>query len=136
MLHNTCVLTDIDWLSDSVWSFSTWMMWKRMRHVVLRCDITWQMVEWHELCLSKLYFIYMICISMLPRFSLIVMNVITHSLRVVCVWILWWSQTLYSWEQIVRWMTMENLMLEDVGTQSFDRMWHWSICFYINCMKS
>ena len=110
-------------------------MWKCVGHVVLRCDVTQWVVEWRELCWSKLYFIYMICISMLSCFSLLVRNVLTHSLCVVCVWILWWSQTLCSREQMVRWMNMENLMLEDAGTQCFDRMWHWDMGFYINCMK-
>ena len=36
---------------------------------------------------------------------------------------------------MARWMAMENLMLEDAGTQCSDRMWYSSISFYINCMK-
>ena len=116
LLHNACVFIDIDWLHDSVWSLNTWMMWKWIRRVALRCDVTWQVVEWDELCLSKLYFVYMICISILSHFFLLVRNVITHSLCVVCVWILWWSRTLCSWEKMVRWMVIENLMLEGVGT--------------------
>ena len=64
MLHNTYVLIHIDWLSDIVfWSLSTWMMWKWMSRIVWRCNVMWQVVEWRELCLSKLYFVYMICIS-------------------------------------------------------------------------
>ena len=103
---------------------------------MLRCSVTQQVVEWHELCLSKLYFIYMICISMFSCFPILVRNVINHSSCAICVWILWWSRTLCSWEQIVRRMTMENLMLKNAGTQCSDRMSHWDISFYINCMKS
>ena len=82
----------------------------------------------------NLYFIYMICISMLSCFSLLVRNVITHSLRVVYVWILWWSRTFCSWENMVRWIAMENLMLEYAGTQCFGRMWHCDMSFYIICI--
>ena len=82
-----------------------------------------------------MYFIYMICISMLSHFSLLVRNVITHFMCSICVWILWWSWTLCSWEKIVRWMAMKNLTLEDAGTQCSDRMWHWDMRFCINCMK-
>ena len=78
---------------------------------------------------SKFYLVYMICISSC-LVSLLVRNVITHSLCVVCVWILWWSWTLCSGEQMNRWMTMKNLMLEDTGTQRSDRMWHWGVGFY------
>ena len=80
-------------------------------------------------CISFIWYVY------LCYFSLLVRNVITHSLCVVCVWILWWSWTLYSWEQMVRWMVMKNFMLEDAGTQCSDRMWHWDMGFCINCMK-
>jgi len=84
--------------------------------------------------LSKLYFIYMTCISMLFCFSLLVRNVITHSLHVVCVWMQWWSRTFCSWEQMIRWIAMENLMLEYAGTQCFGRMWHCDMSFYIICI--
>jgi len=70
-------------------------------------------------------------IYMLSHFSLLDSNVITHSLCVVCVWILWWSRTLYSWEQMIRWMAMEKLMLEDAGTPCSNRMWHWGLGFYV-----
>ena len=36
---------------------------------------------------------------------------------------------------MIRWMTLKNLMLEDAGTQCFDKMWYWDMGFYINCMK-
>ena len=62
-------------------------------------------------------------------------NVITHSLCVVCFWILWWSRTLSLWEQMVRWMALENLVLEDTETQCYDRTWHWGIILCINCIK-
>ena len=61
-------------------------------------------------------------------------NVITHSLCVFCVWILWWSQALNSWEQMVRWMTMENVTLEAAGTQYSKWMWHWHMDFCIICI--
>ena len=60
---------------------------------------------------------------------ILVRNVIVHSLCIVCIWILWWSQTLCSWEQMIRWMTLKNLVLEDVGTQYSDRMWPWGWVF-------
>jgi len=103
---------------------------------MLCCDVMLhdKVVKWRELCLSKLYLIYMKCISMLFRFSLLARNVITHSPYSICVWILWWSWTLCLWEQMIKWMTMKNL--EDARIQCFDRMWHWDINFYINCMKS
>ena len=112
--------------------------WCENEQDVLCCDVMLRdkVVEWRELCLSKLYLIYMICISMLSHFSLLARNVMTHSPCVICVWILWWSWTLCLWEQIVRWMVMENLMLKDAGTQCSNRMWYWGIGFYINCMKS
>jgi len=82
-----------------------------------------------------LYFIYMIFISMLSRFSLLVRNVVTHFLCVVCICIMWWSRTLCSWKQMIRWMTIKNLMLKDARTQCSNRIWHWNMGFYIKCMK-
>ena len=105
------------------------------------CDscVMWLMIEkwiWNdkvvklrELCLSKWYLIYMICISSC-LVSLLVRNVITHSQFAVCVWILWWSWTLCSGEQMIRWMALRILVLKDVKTQRSDRMWHWGIGFY------
>ena len=61
-------------------------------------------------------------------------NVITHSSCVVCNWILWWSRTLCSWEQMVRCIAMENLMLENDGTQCSSRIWHWGMSFCFKCM--
>ena len=58
-------------------------------------------------------------------------NVITHTLCVICVWILWWSQTLCLWEQMTRWMTLKNLVLDEVVTQCSDRMWHWRWIFIL-----
>ena len=78
------------------------------------------MVKLRELCLSKWYLIYIICIFNC-LVSLLARNVITHSLCVVVfdpVMIL----NLCSGEQMNRWMTMKNLMLEDTGTQRSDRM--------------
>ena len=118
-------------LDQSVWFLCNviddWKVWLMDEKV----NFEWQSVR----ITCKFYLIYMICISSC-LVSLLVRNVITHSPCVVCVWILWWSWTLYSWEQMIRWMTMKNLMLEDMRTQCFDRMWHWGIGFYINCIKS
>ena len=61
-------------------------------------------------------------------------NAITHSLCVVYVWILWWSRTLCSWEQMARWIALRNLVLEDAKTQCYDKIWHWGMSFYFNCM--
>ena len=138
MLHNVCVLVIIDWLSDIVfWSLSTWMMWKCVRRVVLWCDVgrkngemTWTIFKYVLFCLYDIYTYLLSCFFPLVR------NVITHSLCVVCVWIIWWSWTLCSGEQMTKWVVLRNLMLKDVGTQYSDRMWHWGISFYINYMKS
>ena len=66
---------------------------------------------------------------MLFCFSLLVRNLITHSLCVFCVWIMWWSRTLCSWEHMTRWIVLRNLMLKtlwhnvlircDIGTWTF-----------------
>ena len=106
-----------------------------MWFVIEKWILNYKVVELHELCLSKLYLIYMTCISSC-LVSILVRNVITHSLCVVCVWILWWSWTLCSGEQMIRWIALRNLVLKDVKTQCSDRMWHWCIGFYINCIKS
>ena len=107
------------------------VMWLMIEKWILNDKV----VELRELCLNKLYLIYMICISSC-LVSLLVRNVITHSSCVVCVWILWWSRTLCSGEHMTRWIALRNLMLKDVGTQYSDRTWHHGISFYINCMKS
>ena len=108
-------------------------------YVLIRvCDscILWLMIEkWTlndkvvELRVTKFYLIYMICISSCLVF-LLVRNVITHFPCVVCVWILWWSWTLCSGEQMTRWIALRNHVLKDVETQRSDRMWHWGIGFY------
>ena len=118
----------------------------RCYYVLIRaCDscVMWLMIEkWtlndkvvelRELRVSKFYLVYMICISSC-LVSLLVRNVITHSPCVACVWILWWSWTLCSGEQMTRWTALRNIVLKDVGTQCSDRMWHWGIRFYINFM--
>jgi len=46
-----------------------------------------KVVKLRELCLSKFYFVYMICISSYLA-TLLVRNAITHSPCIVCVWIL------------------------------------------------
>ena len=114
--------------------FDLWVReWCENEWNVLCCDVILRdkVVELRDLCLSKLYLIYMICISTCCFVSLLVRNVITHSPCIVCVWILWWSRT-----QMIRWIMLRNLVLKDVGTQCSNRMWHWNMCFYINCMKS
>ena len=105
------------------------VMWLMIEKWILNDKV----VELCELCLNKLYLIYMICISSCLN-SLLVRNVITHSLCVVCVWILWWSWTLCSEEQMTRWTALRNIVLKDVGTQRSDKMWHWDISFYVNFM--
>jgi len=108
-----------------------WKMWLMDEKWTLNDKV----VELRELRVSKFYLVYMICISSC-LVSPLIRNVITRSLYVVCVWILWWSWTLCSGEQMTRWIDLRNLVLKDVETQHFDRMWHWGIEFYINCMKS
>jgi len=73
--------------------------------------------------ISIIYFDYVLFICFVIFF------VITHSLCAICVWILWWSRTLCSWEQMTRWITLKNLVLKDVGTQCSNRMWHWECVF-------
>ena len=58
-------------------------------------------------------------------------NMIAHSLCAICIWILWWSWTLCSWEQMTRWMTLKNFVLEDVETLCSNRMWHWGRVFVL-----
>ena len=98
-------------------------------------DVTCWVLKWCELCQSwaLLYLYYcgynyiiVILISYLyaSMYHYSLRNVMTHSLCVVCVWIMWWSQTLCSWDQMIRWMTMENLVLQDGWTRYSDRMWY------------
>jgi len=101
------------------------IMWLMIEKWILNDKV----VELRELCLRKFYFIYMICISSCLA-SLLVRNVITHSPCVVYVWILWWSWTLCSGEQMTRWIALRNHVLKDVGTQHSDRIWNWGIGFY------
>ena len=58
-------------------------------------------------------------------------NVITYSPCIVCVWILWWFWILCSWEQMTKWISLRNIISEDVGIQCSDMMWHWDMNFYI-----
>ena len=122
-------------LDQSVWFLCNviddWKVWLMDEKWTLNDKV----VELRELRVSKFYLVYMICISSC-LVSLLVRNVITHSRFVVCVWILWWSWTLCSGEQMTRWTALRNIVLKDVETQRSDRMWHWGIGFYINCMKS
>ena len=107
------------------------VMWLMIENWTLNDKV----VELRELRVTKFYLVYTICISSC-LVSLLVRNVITHSRFIVCVWILWWSWTLCSGEQMTRWTALRNIVLKDVETQRSDRMWHWGIGFYINCMKS
>jgi len=91
-------------------------------------DVWWNNVSYAQVNCILLYNIYT---YMLFYFSLLVRNVITHSLCVVCVWILWWSWTLCSGEQMARWSALRNLVLKDVGTQCSDKMWQWDISFIL-----
>ena len=118
-----CVLTQV---CDSC------VMWLVIEKRILK--IKW----WSDMGCIKLnyvinifiiYFDYILFICFVNFFC-----VITYSLCAICVWILWWSQTLCSWEQMTRWMTLKNLVLGDVRTQCSDRMWHWGWVFYFNCI--
>ena len=117
-------------LDRSVWFLciviDDWKVWLMIEKWILNNsdEIMWDM-------LSKLYLATICCLV-----SLLVRNVIAHSRFVVCVWIMWWFWTLCSGEQMTRWTALRNIMLKDVETQRSDRMWHWGIGFYINCMKS
>ena len=91
-------------------------------------DMWWNNVSYAQVNCILLYNIYT---YMLFYFSLLVRNVIIHSLCVVCVRILWWSWTLYSGKQMARWSDLRNLVLKDVGTQCTDRMWMWGISFIL-----
>ena len=97
-------------------------------------DVMCWVLKWCELCpswaLLYLYccynYIIVIFISYLYTsvYLYSLKNVMTHSLCIICIWILWWSRTLCSWEQMTKWMTLKNLVQEDAGTQFYDRMWH------------
>ena len=63
-------------------------------------------------------------------------NVITYSLCIVCVWILWWFWTLCLWEHMIEWMTLKNFMLDKTRTQWCDGMWNWNMSLYIICIIS
>ena len=78
-----------------------WLLGLVSVEVWVCCDMTLgdKMVKWRELYLRNFYFVYIIFIpTCYLFFSQLVRNVITHSPCVVCVWILWWSRTLCSWE--------------------------------------
>ena len=129
--HNCCirllvVYYEIDvllCLKQSVWFMCNviddWKVWLTIERWILNDKVE----ELCELYLSKFYFVYMICISSYLA-SLLVRNVIIHSLCVVCVWILWWSWTLCSGKPMARWSALRNLVLKDIGIQCSDRMWH------------
>jgi len=105
-------------------------------------DVMCWVLKWCELCpswaLLYLYccYNYIIVIFTSYMYAFVYLyslrNVMTHSVCVVCVWILWWSWTMGSWEQMARWITLRNLVLEDAETQCSNRMWHWSkgFCFH------
>ena len=116
-------------LDQSVWFLCNviddWKVWLMDEKWTLNDKV----VELHEFRVTKFYLVYMTCISSC-LVSLLVRNVITHSQFAVCVWILWWSWTLCSGEQMTRWIALRNHVLKDVGTQRSDRMWHWGIGFY------
>ena len=97
-------------------------------------DVMCWVMKWDELCQSwvllYLYccynYIIVIFISYVYVFVYLysLRNVMTHSICVVYVWILWWSQTLYLWEKMTKWIVLRNLLLKDAETQWFDRIWH------------
>lgn len=93
---------------------------------IMSGKMIWIVLRWT--CYT--YIIYICAFVYLYLFR----SVIIHFLCVVCIWILWWFQTLCSWEQMTRWMTLNNLVLEDVETQCYDRIWHWNMDFCFNYM--
>ena len=90
---------------------------------ILWCDVLND--EWWVVVIDELMrnsdLLYLISMRIPTYYCIIVM---THSLCVVCVWILWWSRTLCSWEQMVRWIVMEDLVREDLGKHALWYMWH------------
>ena len=62
-------------------------------------------------------------------------NVITHSSCVVYVLdLVMISNLVFVGEEMVRWIALRNLVLEDAWTQCSDIMWHWDMSFRFNCM--
>ena len=110
-------------INVKVWNAIFWLNpWDKWCYVLS--------VEMIQIVLSWACYTYIMCVCYLYMFR----NVITHSLCVVCVWILWWSRTLCSWEQRTRWIALRNLVLEDTRTQYSNRMWHRDMSFCFNCM--
>ena len=135
-MHLLIIYYEIDvllYLDQRMWFLCNviddWKVWLMDEKWTLNDKV----VELRELLVSNFYLVYMKCISSC-LVSLLVRNVITHSTCVVCVWILWWSWTLWSGEQMTRWIALRNIMLKNIETQRSDRMWQWDISFYINCM--
>ena len=83
------------------------------------------------LCIWELWWVVF---SLMCLICLIV--VMTHSPCAICVWILWWSRTLCSWEQMDRWIVMEDLVLEDVGKHVLWYMWHrgLGLSYFVLCI--
>ena len=107
-----------------MWNMILWLnLWDRWCYA-MNGKMMW-------IVLSSAYYTYIVCVYVFIYIYLF-RNMVTHSLCVACVWIVWWSQTLCSWEQMVRWMTLKNLVLENTKTQCSNRMWHWGISFYFN----
>ena len=122
-LYLKCVVLNM-WLIVKAWNV---ICDEILGQVMLR-DECWNDVNCAKLSLLYLYYI---CVFI---YLYLFTNVITHSLCFVCVWILSGSQSLCSWEQITRWITLKNLVLGDVRTQCSNRMWHWSMSLCFNCI--
>ena len=89
---------------------------------------------WSDVSCIKLSYVIdisIIYIDFVLFICFVIFLVITHSLYAICVWIMWWSRILCSWEQMTRWTTLKNLVPENVGTQRSDKMCHWGWVFIL-----
>ena len=81
-------------------------------------------------CYTYIIYVY-VCVRVCFRIALLGWEC-DNSLLVYCLRLdLVIISNLCSWEQMVRWITLKNLVLEGAWTQHSDTMWHWDMGFYI-----
>jgi len=133
ILFLRCVVLNM-WLIVKTWNaICDWILGQLMLRVECWNDANYAKVE---PCYTYIVVISILLLYLSYLYAFVYLyllkNVMTHSSCVACVWILWWSWTLYSWEQMTRWIVLRNFVLKDARTQCFDRMWHWGMSFYFN----
>ena len=100
-------------INVKVWNMIVWLNpWDKW-YYTMSGKMMWTVLSWAcNTILDICDFVYLYLFR----------NMITHSMCVVCVWILWWSRTLCLWEQMITWMNLKNLVLKEVETQCSDRI--------------